>query len=96
MVTWSAVAYYTNAIGWVVYHAITELAAPFGRPFDASQILPPETSFSAKSMGLQIGFTSMVLLTEAWVVLRGIRRGIERAPMILTAMLFVTLLIVIV
>ena len=96
MVTWSAVAYYTNAIGWVVYHAITELAAPFGRPFDASQILPPETSFSAKSMGLQIGFTSMVLLTEAWVVLRGIRRGIERAPMILTPMSFVTLLIVIV
>ena len=95
-ITWAAVAYYTNAIGWVVYHALAEITAPFGRPIDPSRILPPEQGFSATSMGLQVGFTALVLLAEARIVLRGVQRGIERASKIITPILFVTLLIVIV
>jgi NSS family neurotransmitter:Na+ symporter len=47
-------------------------------------------------MGLQVGFTALVLLAEARIVLRGVQRGIERASKIITPILFVTLLIVIV
>lgn len=95
LIVWMAVAYYTNAIGWVVYHALAEALVPFGRPIDPSRILPPETGFSAVSMGLQIAFTAMVLLAEAAIVLKGVRAGIERISMIVTPVLFVSLLIVI-
>lgn len=95
-IVWSACAYYTNAIGWVVYHAIGEVLTPFGRPIDASAILPPETGFSAKAMALQFGFTAAILFIEASILLRGVRAGIERASKVLTPLLFATLLIVIV
>jgi neurotransmitter:Na+ symporter, NSS family len=94
-ITWFAVAYYTNAIGWVVYHALAELLAPFGRPLDASRILPPDTGFSGVSFGLQIVMTALVLLAEAAIILKGIRKGIERASIIITPILFGSLLIVI-
>ena len=70
LIVWAAVAYYTDAIGWVVYHALAELLTPLGRPLDPSRILPPETGFSATSLGLQVGFTGLVLLAEAAIVLR--------------------------
>ena len=95
-IVWFAVAYYTNAIGWVVYHTLAEALAPFGRPIDASRILPPETGFSGVAFGLQLGFTAMVLLAEAAIVLRGVRAGIETASKIITPVLFVVLLIVVV
>ena len=95
-IVWFAVAYYTNAIGWVVYHALAELLAPLGRPIDPSRILPPETGFSGQAFGLQLGFTALVLLAEAAIILRGVRAGIETASKIITPVLFAVLLIVIV
>lgn len=95
-IVWAAVSYYTNAIGWVVYHALAEILAPFGRPLDPSIILPPASGLSTVSLGLQVGFTGLVLLAEASVVLRGVRAGIEQASKVLTPILFVTLLMVIV
>jgi NSS family neurotransmitter:Na+ symporter len=95
MVVLAAVAYYNNAIGWVVAHALGELLSPLGRPLDAARILPPETGFSPASFGLQVGFTALVLLMEAAVLLRGLRAGIERASAVLTPVLFVTLLVLI-
>ena len=95
-IVWFAVAYYTNAIGWVVYHTLAEVLTPFGRPIDASRILPPETGFSGVAFGLQLGFTALVLLAEAAIILRGVRAGIETASKIITPVLFVVLLIVIV
>lgn len=95
-IVWAAVAYYTNAIGWVVYHTLAEVLTPLGRPIDASRILPPDTGFSPTAMGLQIGFTGLVLLAEAAIVLKGVRAGIERASKIITPVLFLTLLILIV
>lgn len=96
LIVWAAVAYYTNAIGWVVFHALGQVAQGVGLGFDASVILPPETGFSALSMTLQCGFTAAVLGLEAAVILKGVRRGIERVSMIVTPVLFVTLLILIV
>jgi neurotransmitter:Na+ symporter, NSS family len=94
-IAWVAVAYYTNAIGWVAYHALGQAATGVGRGFDASAILPPETGFSAKSMTLQVTFTALILAMQAAVILRGVREGIQRISMIVTPILFVSLLIVI-
>lgn len=96
LIVFTAVAYYTNVIGWVVYHALAEALTPFGRPLDPSRILPPDSGFSPVSMGLQITLTAIVLLAEATVVLRGVRAGIERISVIVMPILVVTLLIVIV
>jgi neurotransmitter:Na+ symporter, NSS family len=95
-IAWVAVAYYTNAIGWVAYHALAQAAAGVGRSFDAAAILPPEAGFSAKSMTLQVTFTALILAMQAAVILRGVREGIQRISMIVTPILFVSLLIVIV
>jgi NSS family neurotransmitter:Na+ symporter len=89
----AAVAYYNNAIGWVLYHAVAQLSASTGHPLDASRILPPETGIDPTSVALQIGFTSLVLGFQATVILRGLRRGIERASSILMPVLFGTLLL---
>ena len=96
LIVWAAVAYYTNAIGWVVYHALAEALAPFGRPIDGAAILPPDTGFSPTAMALQVTFTGLILLAEAAVVLKGVRAGIERTSKIVTPILFGSLLIVIV
>lgn len=96
LIVWFALAYYTNAIGWVVYHALAEALTPFGRPIDGAAILPPDSGFSPTAMALQVTFTALILLAEATVILRGVRGGIEKISMIVTPILFVTLLIVIV
>ena len=94
-IVWIAVAYYTNAIGWVVFHTVAQAAAGVGLGFDASVILPPEAGFSPLSFGLQLAFTALVLAAEAAVVLRGVRAGIERVSTVATPVLFITLLIMI-
>lgn len=91
----AAVAYYNNAIGWVVYHGIASLTTPLGLPLDASRILPPARGFSASSLALQSAFTALVLLAQAMVLLRGLRAGIERASRVLTPILFGSLLLLI-
>ncbi len=96
LIAWVAVAYYTNAIGWVVYHAVGQAATGLGLTVDASEILPPETGFSAKSMVLQFTLTALVLGAEAAVIVRGVRAGIERLSLIVTPVLFLTLIIVII
>jgi NSS family neurotransmitter:Na+ symporter len=79
----------------VLFHAVVEVAAPFGRPLAGAAILPPEAGFSPTSFGLQVMFTGLVLLIEGAVLLRGLRRGIERASRILMPLLFGTLLLLI-
>ncbi|GMV05868.1 MAG: sodium-dependent transporter [Gemmatimonadota bacterium] len=91
----AAVAYYDNAIGWVLYHGLAELLAPLGRPVDGAAILPPERGVSATSFALQATCTALVLLFQGAVLLRGLRQGIERASRVLTPLLFATLLLLI-
>jgi NSS family neurotransmitter:Na+ symporter len=92
----AAVAYYTNAIGWVIWHALAELTAPLGHPLSGAAILPPDRGFSPTSFGLQVAMTGLVLAFQGAVLLRGLRKGIERASRILTPVLFGTLLVLIV
>lgn len=95
LIVWAAVAYYTNAIGWVLFHAVDQAAEGLGLGFDASAILPPEAGVSLRSLGLQLACMVGVLTVEARVILKGVREGIERISTFVTPVLFVTLLIII-
>ncbi len=91
----AATAYYTDAIGWVLLHLVAQIGAVFGSGFDASIILPPDEGFDGRSFGLQILCAIIVLILSALVLVRGVRRGIERASKILMPMLLFVLLILI-
>lgn len=90
----AATAYYSNAIGWVVFHGLSQVLEPLGVPLDGSRIIPPDQGFLPVSFFLQILFTSLVILGAVIVLLRGLRSGIERASAVL-ALLFLTLLVII-
>jgi neurotransmitter:Na+ symporter, NSS family len=92
----AATGYYSNAIGWVLYHGLAEVSALFGVQVDGSRILPPDTGFNGRSLGLQLLFTSIVILGCVLVLVRGLRSGIQRVSTILTPVLFAVLLLMIV
>ena len=92
----AATAYYSNAIGWVIYHGVTELLTPLGLPLEGASILPPEEGFDRTSLLLQLSFTTLVVGASVTVLRRGVRRGIELASRILTPALFLSLLVLIV
>jgi len=95
LVVAAATAYYTAVIGWVLYHAIAQLAAPVAA-IDAAAILPPDTGFAPRSFALQLLCTGVVILSCALVLLRGLRAGIERATRIVLPVLLVILLVLLV
>jgi NSS family neurotransmitter:Na+ symporter len=91
----AATAYYTDAIGWVVYHGLAQAAGLVGVGVDASAILPPERGLDGRSLGLQLTCSAAVIVACAAVLLRGLRRGIERVSRVVTPLLFVILAILI-
>jgi NSS family neurotransmitter:Na+ symporter len=90
-------AYYTNAVGWVLAHAVASLLSALGLPaFNAASVLPPAQGFDATSFLLQIVCT-LTVLGCAWVVLsRGLREGIEAMSRLVIPALSVILVILIV
>jgi NSS family neurotransmitter:Na+ symporter len=96
VVVMAANAYYTAVIGWVAYHAVGSLAPALGVAWDSGAILPPAEGFAPRSWLLQLGATGAVIFAAAWVLLRGVRSGIERASRFITPALFLCLLVVIV
>jgi NSS family neurotransmitter:Na+ symporter len=91
-----ATGYYSNVIGWVGYHALAEVAQSVGIALDGSAILPPATGFAARSFGLQLLMTAIVILGCGVILARGVRRGIERVSKWIMPMLFLILLVLIV
>ncbi len=91
----AATAYYTNVVGWVLYHAGAEVATLLGADVDAARILPPEDGFDSGSFVRQLVMTGLVILSCAFVLLRGLRRGAERVSMILMPAILVILLILV-
>ena len=63
--------------------------------FSGGLILPPESGFSGTSFALQLGMTGSLILGAVWVLLRGVRKGIEGISRIFTPLLFLTLLLLI-
>lgn len=92
----AATAYYTNVVGWVLYHALGALLSAVGGTLDAAAILPPASGFSPRSFGLQAACTATVIGACAVILDRGLRRGIERASRLVMPALFTILLILIV
>ena len=87
----AATGYYCNAIGWVFFHGAAQAGG-----FAGSMILPQETGFSPQAFLLQALVTSSVVLGAVAVLLRGVRRGIEKISRLLTPLLFLTLLLLII
>ena len=96
LIVLAATAYYTNAVGWVLYHAVAEILALVGVSLDASRILPPDTGFDSTSFVLQLVSTGVVIGACAIVLVRGLKKGIERISRFVLPTLFVILLILIV
>lgn len=87
----AATAYYANVIGWVAWHGVTTALGADGA---GGWILPPDRGISARALGLQLGATTAVLGLAALVLVRGVRRGVERISTVITPLLFVALLAV--
>lgn len=89
----AATAYYTAVIGWVLYYAIAQLATPVAH-IDASAVLPPQSGFAPKSLALQLACSAVVIGACAFVLLRGLREGIEKASRVIVPVLLIAILIV--
>ena len=74
-----ATGYYSNAVGWVGFHALGELLNAFGVNLNAAAILPPQEGFNLTSFLLQLMMTGFVIFTCGIVLVKGLRRGIEKA-----------------
>jgi NSS family neurotransmitter:Na+ symporter len=92
----AATGYYTAVIGWVLYFAVGQAISAIQPGFDASAILPPDSGFVLKSFLLQMICTSVVIISCALVVYKGIRSGIERASKIIVPTLMVVILVLMV
>ncbi len=97
----AATAYYTNAVGWVLYHAAGEagrLLLPHrlaDRMAPMGAILPPATGFDLRSLALQAAATAVVIAACAAVLVKGLRAGIEAASKVLMPLLFASLLVLV-
>lgn len=92
----AATGYYSAVIGWVLYYAIAQAGRAAGWDVDAAAILPPESGFVVRSFLLQLACTAAVLASCALVLVRGLRRGIERASTIIIPALFLILIVLVV
>jgi NSS family neurotransmitter:Na+ symporter len=90
-----AMGYYTNAVGWVLYHSLAEVARWVGPEFDASAILPPDSGFDARSFVRQLICTALIIGACCLVVLRGVRSGIERVSKVVMPLLLAILLLLV-
>lgn len=95
IVLW-ACGYYSNAVGWVGYHAICELANGIGLHLTGTDVLPPEQGFNVKSLLLQMMMTGVVVSTCAIVIIKGLRNGIEKASRWIVPSMFIILIILII
>jgi len=91
-----ATGYYSNAVGWVGFHAIGELCNAFGVNLNASSILPPQEGFNLTSFLLQLMMTAFVIFTCGIVLIKGLRKGIEKVSKWIVPTLFFILIILII
>ncbi|MEM7355098.1 MAG: sodium-dependent transporter, partial [Acidobacteriota bacterium] len=90
----AATAYYTNALGWVLYYAVGQGAQALGLPWQAG-ILPPDAGFDSRSFLLQLICTGTIIFACAGVLIKGLRSGIEVASKVIMPVLFGCLLVLI-
>ncbi|MFC1477490.1 sodium-dependent transporter [candidate division KSB1 bacterium] len=95
-VVFCATAYYTNTLGWVLYHALAELVQIGGFSINHGAILPPESGFNSTSFLLQMLFTPLIIVLCGIILVKGLRHGIERISKIIMPSLLVILIILII
>lgn len=95
-IVFCSTAYYSNAVGWVLFHGAAELFRGLGVSIDAAAVLPPEQGFILKSFLLQMLMTGLVIFSCGFVLFRGLRRGIEKASRWIVPTLFFILVVLIV
>lgn len=88
VIVFFATGYYSNAVGWVLYHAVGELARALGLGFQAGAVLPPSEGFRLSSFLLQMLMTATVIFTCGLVLVRGLRKGIEKVSRWIVPLLF--------
>lgn len=91
-----ATGYYSNAIGWVGYYALGQILGALGISINTASVLPPNEGFNMVSFGLQFAMTGIVIFTCGYVLVKGLRKGIEKVSKIIMPMLLIILLILIV
>lgn len=90
-----ATGYYSNALGWVGFHAFGEMVNAFGGNLDPGIILPPQQGFDPASLFLQLLMTALVIFTCGLVLVKGLRRGIEKTSKWIVPSLFGILVVLI-
>jgi NSS family neurotransmitter:Na+ symporter len=95
VVLW-ATGYYSNAVGWVGFHALGEIVNALGGSLNPGIILPPQEGFDPTSFFLQLAMTAFVIFTCGIVLIKGLRKGIEKASKWIVPTLFAILVILIV
>lgn len=91
-----ATGYYSNALGWVGFHGLSELVNALGANLDASAILPPEEGFNLTSLLLQLMMTAFVIFSCGIVLIKGLRKGIEKTSKWIVPLLFTILIILVI
>lgn len=91
-----ATAYYNNTLGWVGFYGISQVVNAFGGKLKPEMILPPETGFNKTSFFIQLLMTGTVLLSAVAVLLKGLKKGIEKISKLIIPGIFLILLILIV
>jgi NSS family neurotransmitter:Na+ symporter len=94
-VVFFATGYYSNALGWVGFFALSELLNALGISLNASSILPPQEGFNLTSFLLQLMMTFFVIFMCGYVLIRGLRQGIEKISKWIVPFLFTILIILI-
>ncbi len=95
IVCW-ATGYYSNALGWVGFHALAEVVNAFGAEVKASAILPPQEGFDLTSFALQLVMTALVIFTCGIVLIKGLQKGIEKVSKWIVPTLFTIMIILII
>jgi NSS family neurotransmitter:Na+ symporter len=91
-----ACGYYSNVVGWVAFHALGQVLQAFGVKFDAGAILPPQEGFRLSPLLLQLMMTAAVVFSCGVVIVKGLRKGIEKASKWIVPLVFGFLVILIV
>ncbi|MDH4272757.1 MAG: sodium-dependent transporter [Candidatus Aminicenantes bacterium] len=90
-----ACGYYSNVVGWVAFHTLGQVLQALGLSLDSAAILPPQEGFSPTSLLLQLLMTAAVIFSCGIVIVRGLRKGIEKTSKWIVPLVFGFLVILI-
>ena len=91
-----ATGYYSVAMGWLGYHAAGELLKAFNVDLNPSVILPPADGFDKNSLFLQLLTTAIVIFGCSMVLLKGLKKGIEKTSKFIIPTLLIILIVLII